>query len=280
MSVLSTYASGYKAYYQKDESPTCPRRRLGGCDEHEIGALTYEGTRDLEDPERHWWPRNADFLAEAGRHAKRPVGVASMAALVGAIRKQRGLTRVLWFGHGAKGELQFGGKQRLTAEDIASLDDVSAHFAEGGTIDFYACNAGQSPSFYQAIANRLRVTVRGFTKGVVWTVDYDGDSPHRFVTRRGIKLGPKGEFPEPDVTCQPQAPGQKPAGGPHGSLWLNPEGDVVHPDAPKGGGGPGFFRASGPLYADSSEGELPHPRSPAARTLDPVALQRLKSHGA
>lgn len=57
-----------------------------------------------------------------------------------------------------------------------------------------------------------------------------------------------------------------------GSLWRNRNNELVHPDAPSGGGGPGFFR-----YAGSTGGEFldfPHPDSAAARTLDPLELER------
>jgi len=50
--------------------------------------------------------------------------------------------------------------------------------------------------------------------------------------------------------------------------WINENGDVVHPDAPSGAGGCGFFRDCGHLGRDT-EGrpEAPHPHSPAARYL-------------
>jgi hypothetical protein len=123
-----------------------------------------------------------------------------MSALVQAIRGQRGLSRVLWFGHGAAGELQFGGGQRLTAANLASLPDLSAYFAPGGSIEFYACNTGLSQGFFQALANRLRVIVRGFSIGVRWNLRWDGNSPHRFITTRGIA----GKLPTPTTTCRPQ----------------------------------------------------------------------------
>ena len=123
-----------------------------------------------------------------------------MNALVQAMRGQRSLNRVLWFGHGAAGELQFGGGQRLTAANLPSLPDLSAHFAPGASIEFYACNTGLSQGFFQALANRLRVTVRGFSSGVKWNLRWVGSSPHRFITARGID----GRLPTPTITCRPQ----------------------------------------------------------------------------
>ncbi len=56
--------------------------------------------------------------------------------------------------------------------------------------------------------------------------------------------------------------------------WLNENGQVVYPDAPAGGGGPGAFRPAGPLcFYPYAEG-LPHPDSPAARTLDPLEIDQ------
>jgi hypothetical protein len=61
-----------------------------------------------------------------------------------------------------------------------------------------------------------------------------------------------------------------PAARKTGSLWLNGDGEVVHPDAPRGGGGRGFFRRAGCLFAEAFV--LPHPKSAAARTLDPLVI--------
>ena len=49
-------------------------------------------------------------------------------------------------------------------------------------------------------------------------------------------------------------------------LYTGWSGDLANPDAPAGGGGPGFFRAPGPtgaLFDDSSF--VPHPDAPSAR---------------
>jgi len=60
------------------------------------------------------------------------------------------------------------------------------------------------------------------------------------------------------------------------SLWFNHDGKVVHPDAPDGGGGPGYFCNAGPLYGDAFGKGLPHPFSPAAQNLDPSAILRFR----
>jgi hypothetical protein len=59
--------------------------------------------------------------------------------------------------------------------------------------------------------------------------------------------------------------------------WINGNGDVVHPDAPSGAGGCGFFRVCGHLGRDiEAHSEVPHPHSPAARYL--VLHQGPKKH--
>jgi hypothetical protein len=51
--------------------------------------------------------------------------------------------------------------------------------------------------------------------------------------------------------------------------WLNANGEVAHPDSPKGGAGPGASRSRRPLGSDfsSDPSDLPPPQSPAARYL-------------
>jgi hypothetical protein len=199
--IISTYASGYSAYYVRDRDRHCPYIARGGCNENEIRALEHQGemTFDPQNPDQCWWPRSEDFQVEARKHGN-ATGVGSMAALVQLIRQQRNLNLVLWFGHGASGELQFGSRQVLNASGISSLPDLSAHFAANGMIDFYACNAGNSQGFFQSMANRLRVKVRGFATGVRWNLSWEGTSPHRLVTSRGIS----GALPMPGITCIPK----------------------------------------------------------------------------
>ncbi len=59
----------------------------------------------------------------------------------------------------------------------------------------------------------------------------------------------------------------KPQGpqGTTGSLWINDERRLVHPNAPDGGGGPGYFRHAGVYAPDDGTHGLPHPSSPASR---------------
>lgn len=48
--------------------------------------------------------------------------------------------------------------------------------------------------------------------------------------------------------------------------WISESGDVVHPDAPQGSGGPGGFRTCGPLGCEvDSYSWAPHPHSPEGR---------------
>jgi hypothetical protein len=202
MTILSCYASGFAAYYRRDSSPRCPYRTRGGCHEHEVSALEHGGclTFDPHNPDQYWWPRSEDFQAEAVKHPQRPEKVAKMNVLIQAISRQRALQKVLWFRHGSGGELQFGSGQRLAAANIASLPNISAHFAPGGAIEFYACNTSLSRAFFQAAANRLRIIVKGFDSGVRWNLHWDGSAPHRFITSRGIDR----KLPNPTLTCTPQ----------------------------------------------------------------------------
>lgn len=202
MVTLSTYASGYPVHYRKDRDRKCPYRARGGCDENEVNALEHGGrlTYDPHNPAQYWWPRTDDFRAEAKKQAKKPIGVATMGALIKTIQKRKNIRAVLWFGHGIKGELQFGSKKNFGRAGIASLPDVSAKFSPNGNITFYACNAGQSRAFFQAMADKLRVPVRGFSTGVKWNLTWSGSSPHRLITSRGIS----GRLPAPNITCTPR----------------------------------------------------------------------------
>ena len=68
------------------------------------------------------------------------------------------------------------------------------------------------------------------------------------------------------------APGQQTNNRTTGSLWLNQDGEVVHPDAPTGGGGPGHFRTVRVQHTDHFNDGLLHPRAPGARRLDPLEV--------
>lgn len=50
--------------------------------------------------------------------------------------------------------------------------------------------------------------------------------------------------------------------------WISESGDVVHPDAPQGSGGPGIFTSCGPLGCEVDlHSWAPHPHSPEGRYL-------------
>jgi hypothetical protein len=55
-----------------------------------------------------------------------------------------------------------------------------------------------------------------------------------------------------------------------GNLWINTDGDVVHPNAPNGGGGKGRFKSAAPLGTNLDfTSDLPHPFSPVGRDTVP-----------
>jgi len=57
-----------------------------------------------------------------------------------------------------------------------------------------------------------------------------------------------------------------------GNLWTNIDGDVVHPNAPNGGGGSGRFKSAAPLGTNLDfTSDLPHPFSPVGRNTVPQA---------
>ena len=68
-------------------------------------------------------------------------------------------------------------------------------------------------------------------------------------------------------------------GGASECLWLTVEGKVVHPDAPAGGGGPGYFCCAGTLFGfPFFDEELLHPWAPAARHLGSVVASDLRKY--
>jgi hypothetical protein len=81
-----------------------------------------------------------------------------------------------------------------------------------------------------------------------------------------------------DPRTYPQELDSQPAAedGTISCLWLNQDGQIVHPDAPRGAGGQGIFRNAGPLDDELFDRGLPHPWSPAARYLDPLAVMQFK----
>ena len=66
---------------------------------------------------------------------------------------------------------------------------------------------------------------------------------------------------------------------PDGNLWINSDGDVVHPNAPNGGGGQGYFESAEPVGTNlDSSSDLPHSFSPVGRNT--VPQRNAKSDGA
>ncbi|NJL46810.1 MAG: DUF4347 domain-containing protein [Leptolyngbyaceae cyanobacterium SM2_5_2] len=177
------FASGYGRNYSTDEE--------------EIQAVEHRGPHDPENPAETWWPTTLDFEAAAGAHGGRARGVASMDDMIQLIQRQRGLSEVRLFTHGARYEIQFGRGGNLTRE--SRLPDVSAHFSSGGRIIFYACNAGYDATFFQALANQLRVSVCGFSRGVRWSIEWD--PARRVITSRGLHGR---ALPSPSICSDPE----------------------------------------------------------------------------
>ena len=153
--ILSTYASGYPRPYKTDEEEVAAFR-------HENAKTRGSGipTFDPQDSRECWWPNNVDFATEAARHGP-AIAVRSYDMLLAAIRRGHDLSRVYWFGHGAKGELQFGSGQKLTLETLRTRRDakVSASFLPDGQIFFVACDTGGTREFMQALADALGVNI-------------------------------------------------------------------------------------------------------------------------
>lgn len=59
--------------------------------------------------------------------------------------------------------------------------------------------------------------------------------------------------------------------------WLGSGNAVVHPDAPQGGGGMGYFRTPGTPASEGDLATLPHPNAPATTTMDPVQQQQAQA---
>ncbi len=182
--VLSLFASGYSRNYSTDEA--------------EIRAVEHRGPHDPENPAETWWPTTIDFEAAARAHGGRVRGVASMNDVIENIQRQRGLSEVRLFTHGARGEIQFGSGGRLTRD--SSLPNLSCCFGTGGRIIFYACNAGYDETFFQALANQLQVTVCGFSRGVRWSIEWNPTT--RAITSRGLHGR---ELPSPGICSSPRS---------------------------------------------------------------------------
>ena len=143
MSILSTCAV-HKSKYARDDDDAVPITTAGAAMSTNIACLNpwvRKNTQGSPNPDRAWWPSKVDFETEAFRHSKYAVAVSSMQLLVQVIQtrdryiKTRArLTKVLWFGHGARGVLDFGDgdENKFVARDIPSLPDLSSHFAAAG----------------------------------------------------------------------------------------------------------------------------------------------------
>ena len=67
-----------------------------------------------------------------------------------------------------------------------------------------------------------------------------------------------------------------------GDDWQSSTGEVVHPNAPRGGGGPGGFRSARQYGDEAQTHGLPHPNSPAGRNavMSPAQARFLQAHEA
>jgi len=127
--------------------------------------------------------------------------------------------------------LKFGDTDYIRGGDLRGRNyDLSTHFAPNGRIILYACNAAHTPEFLAALADSLRVTVCGFTGGVRWTLRWEGESPRRRITWRGISRNSDNDpLPNNYVCASPNLAGTG-ATGPHAQLLQ-----------------PGRMRSEGPL---------------------------------
>ena len=89
------------------------------------------------------------------------------------------------------------------------------------------------------------------------------DKKNRFM---GAQIATELTSPFPDKGNMPQASLDRNSADP----WVNEDREVAHPASPAGGGGPGRFALS--RTAKFQRTKLPHPNSPAARTLDPLDI--------
>jgi hypothetical protein len=85
---------------------------------------------------------------------------------------------------------------------------------------------------------------------------------------------------DPDQPAPPPVPKTQTGTGTTGSLWLNQDDDVAHPDSPAGAGGPGNFRAAGTVQGDPFGEELPVRGAPAMRAFDPLDVYKWQEDAA
>ncbi len=91
------------------------------------------------------------------------------------------------------------------------------------------------------------------------------DKKNRFM---GAQIAKELTSPFPDKRSMPQASLDRNSADP----WVNKDREVAHPASPNGKGGAGLFALS--RIAASQQAEIPHPNSPAARTVDPSDFHR------
>jgi len=85
---------------------------------------------------------------------------------------------------------------------------------------------------------------------------------------------------DPDQPAPAPVPKQQTGTGTTGALWFNQDGDVAHPDAPTGGGGPGNFRSAGTLQGDPFGEDVPARGAPVMRSLDPLEVDKWQTETA
>jgi hypothetical protein len=152
---------------------------------------------------------------------------------------------------------------------------------------FMTCNVGNAVDFIKKIAFDWQVKVRAYQRFIVFQLNvggtgkarafFEGDAPGTGSNTTAaetdppqsafITVGPPFSTPQPSRTNP--SPQVKQAVS---SPWTNIDGQLVHPDAPAGGGGPGYFRTAGIPSGDESPVNLPDPWSPAAMSLDPLEI--------
>jgi hypothetical protein len=168
-----------------------------------------------------WFPHTLDFLEVAGRGSKAIASPEDF--LLKIIETSGRIGRLNFFSHGVTGRIATSGEvdpagksvsldtgwtsvigSRRIADPYAnlwgddgdnsgakitvgsrsfSLDDVRAKFAPDAELWLYICHSGGDPMLLQNIANTFRVTVRAFSKIVVYC------APANFPASRKHRLG-------------------------------------------------------------------------------------------
>jgi hypothetical protein len=165
------------------------------------------------------------------------------------------------YGRGTTPDDEAAGDTSLGFHESCHRNDY-LNFLRTNLLPVFGGKVGQTRAQFDAATTAFTAAVSKYF------VDMKKDSVQR-TDEVGYKLSTfKAKGPRPAQPPPPQpTPGKKSA-----SLWLNQDGDLIHPNAPDGGGGPGFFRGAVALNTDPFSDDLPHPSSPAGRNLDPLAL--------